>query len=53
MLCSQDAYEDRDRIGTLDCGHEYHAECLKKWLLVKNICPVCKSEALPGKRKDL
>ncbi|KAK4778998.1 hypothetical protein SAY86_006526 [Trapa natans] len=52
IIC-QDAYEDRDSIGTLNCGHEYHAECLKKWLLVKNICPICKSEALPGKRKDL
>ncbi|KAK4751637.1 hypothetical protein SAY87_005119 [Trapa incisa] len=52
IIC-QDAYEDGDSIGTLDCGHEYHLECLKKWLLVKNICPICKSEALPGKRKHL
>ncbi|PKI37678.1 hypothetical protein CRG98_041971 [Punica granatum] len=52
IIC-QDAYEDRDKIGTLDCGHEYHADCLKKWLLVKNVCPICKSEALPGNWKDL
>ncbi|KAK4750663.1 hypothetical protein SAY87_004145 [Trapa incisa] len=46
IIC-QDAYEDHDKIGVLECGHEYHVECLKKWLLVKNVCPICKSEAFP------
>lgn len=45
IICQCD-YENRDKIGTLDCGHEYHAGCLKKWLLVKNVCPICKSPAL-------
>ncbi|KAG6591930.1 putative E3 ubiquitin-protein ligase HIP1, partial [Cucurbita argyrosperma subsp. sororia] len=34
------------KIGILDCNHYYHADCLKQWLLVKNVCPICKSEAL-------
>ncbi|KAG2305597.1 hypothetical protein Bca52824_025345 [Brassica carinata] len=42
----QENYKNQDKIATLDCRHQYHAECLKKWLVVKNICPVCKSEAL-------
>lgn len=42
----QENYKNQDQIATLDCRHEYHAECLKKWLVIKNICPVCKSEAL-------
>ncbi|XP_009146292.1 probable E3 ubiquitin-protein ligase ZFP1 isoform X2 [Brassica rapa] len=42
----QENYKNQDKIATLDCRHEYHAECLKKWLVIKNICPVCKSEAL-------
>lgn len=42
----QEEYKNMEKIGTLNCGHEYHAECLKKWLHVKNVCPICKSEAL-------
>ncbi|KAG8502537.1 hypothetical protein CXB51_001126 [Gossypium anomalum] len=44
-ICQED-YKNQEKIGTLDCGHEYHASCLRKWLLVKNVCPICKSEAL-------
>lgn len=50
IIC-QDEYEDNDRLGILECGHEYHVDCLKKWLLVKNICPICKSSALMVVRK--
>lgn len=45
VIC-QDEYEDNDIIGSLNCGHEYHVKCLKKWLPVKNTCPICKSTAL-------
>ncbi|KAL8141271.1 hypothetical protein V2J09_007292 [Rumex salicifolius] len=45
VIC-QDEYEENDKIGSLDCGHEYHVKCLKKWLPVKNTCPICKSTAL-------
>ncbi|KAK4803627.1 hypothetical protein SAY86_003444 [Trapa natans] len=47
IIC-QDVYEDHEKLGSLECGHEFHASCLKKWLLVKNVCPICKSKALPG-----
>lgn len=53
VVCQTD-YECDDTIGILDCGHEYHRECIAKWLVVKNACPVCKSTALNGgKAKDL
>ncbi|KAL7087600.1 hypothetical protein ACP275_13G076700 [Erythranthe tilingii] len=45
VVCQND-YEYEEKIGTLDCGHEYHRECINKWLHVKNTCPVCKSTAL-------
>ncbi|KAA0059006.1 hypothetical protein IC582_016642 [Cucumis melo] len=51
IIC-QDHYQNLEKVGTLDCGHEYHASCLKKWLLVKNVCPICKSEALATDRKE-
>ncbi|KAL0406762.1 UNVERIFIED_CONTAM: putative E3 ubiquitin-protein ligase ZFP1 [Sesamum latifolium] len=52
VICQTD-YEDGEDIGILDCGHEYHKECIKKWLLEKNTCAVCKSTALSHKAKDL
>ncbi|KAH9310061.1 hypothetical protein KI387_037972 [Taxus chinensis] len=42
----QEAYEDDDELGTLECGHDHHTECINKWLLQKNECPVCKASAL-------
>ncbi|XP_020993779.1 probable E3 ubiquitin-protein ligase ZFP1 isoform X2 [Arachis duranensis] len=44
IIC-QDEYKNQDMIGVLQCEHEYHADCLRKWLLVRNVCPLCKSEA--------
>ncbi|XP_073313869.1 probable E3 ubiquitin-protein ligase ZFP1 isoform X1 [Primulina huaijiensis] len=51
VIC-QTAYMDGETIGTLDCEHEYHQECIKTWLLFKNSCPICKSTALHEKGKD-
>ncbi|KAK9077890.1 hypothetical protein SSX86_006228 [Deinandra increscens subsp. villosa] len=45
VICQME-FEDQEKIGMLDCFHEYHEECIKKWLLVKNNCPICKSAAL-------
>ncbi|KAF6155936.1 hypothetical protein GIB67_039267 [Kingdonia uniflora] len=45
IIC-QVEYENQEMIGTLDCGHEYHADCVKQWLRVKNVCPICKVPAL-------
>jgi len=52
IIC-QDDYKRKEKIASLDCGHEYHADCLKKWLRVKNVCPICKSEALTMEGKDV
>ncbi|KAL4559556.1 hypothetical protein LXL04_031698 [Taraxacum kok-saghyz] len=39
----QEEYNDGDDLGTLDCGHDFHQGCIKKWLQHKNSCPICKS----------
>ncbi|KAI3703886.1 hypothetical protein L1987_74082 [Smallanthus sonchifolius] len=45
VICQMEL-EDQEKIGILDCCHEYHEKCIKKWLVVKNNCPICKSTAL-------
>ncbi|KAI3453065.1 hypothetical protein Pfo_009728 [Paulownia fortunei] len=45
-ICQKD-----DDIGTLDCGHHHHIQCIKQWLLQKNACPVCKSAAMSDRSK--
>ncbi|GAB2231041.1 hypothetical protein Droror1_Dr00027328, partial [Drosera rotundifolia] len=45
VICQLE-YEEQDKLGCLACGHDYHEECLKKWLCLKNVCPICKSTAL-------
>ncbi|KAK7310845.1 hypothetical protein RJT34_08606 [Clitoria ternatea] len=44
-VCQED-YGDGEAIGTLDCGHDYHFECIKQWLMHKNLCPICKTTGL-------
>ncbi|PSR95706.1 E3 ubiquitin-protein like [Actinidia chinensis var. chinensis] len=51
VICQTD-YKNQEKIGTLDCGHEYHVDCVKRWLLIKNTCPICKSSALTPERED-
>ncbi|CAO2165865.1 unnamed protein product [Urochloa humidicola] len=50
IIC-QEEYQVKDCIGTLDCSHSYHAECVKQWLMVKNLCPICKTTALSADRR--
>ncbi|KAF5448165.1 hypothetical protein F2P56_028722 [Juglans regia] len=42
----QEEYADGDDLGTLDCGHDFHTNCIKQWLMQKNLCPICKTTAL-------
>jgi len=37
-------FEDGQRIGDIECCHEFHVSCLKQWLRFKNYCPLCKEE---------
>ena len=37
-------FESNDVLLNLGCGHDFHYDCIKNWLLVKNECPVCRSK---------
>lgn len=41
-----DEYDEYKKMGRLECGHGYHAKCIKTWLLRKNVCPMCKATAI-------
>ncbi|CAM8911149.1 unnamed protein product [Rhodiola kirilowii] len=45
----QEEYAEGEDLGALDCGHEYHTNCIKQWLVLKNLCPVCKAAASSSK----
>ncbi|KAM0968379.1 hypothetical protein FF1_016803 [Malus domestica] len=42
----QEEYNGGEDLGTLECGHDFHSECIKQWLMHKNLCPICKTTAL-------
>ncbi|KAH8075924.1 ubiquitin-protein transferase [Aureococcus anophagefferens] len=46
-----DEFEDEERIKKLRCGHLFHLNCIKKWLLADMRCPTCRqpvADAAPG-----
>lgn len=53
-ICNlQEEYKIEEELGKVkNCGHEYHVDCIKKWLLIKNACPICKAPALPDSLKE-
>ncbi|XP_010538110.1 PREDICTED: probable E3 ubiquitin-protein ligase RHG1A [Tarenaya hassleriana] len=42
----QEEYNEGDDMGTLECGHDFHSQCVKEWLKRKNLCPICKTTGL-------
>ncbi|KAJ9565386.1 hypothetical protein OSB04_001352 [Centaurea solstitialis] len=45
VVC-QVEFEKKEKIGVLQCKHRFHPECIKEWLLHKNVCPLCKHRAI-------
>ncbi|PON65057.1 43kDa postsynaptic protein [Parasponia andersonii] len=44
-VCQED-YNQGEELGMLECGHDFHTDCIKQWLMHKNLCPICKTTAL-------
>ncbi|EFH41285.1 hypothetical protein ARALYDRAFT_332860 [Arabidopsis lyrata subsp. lyrata] len=45
VIC-QEKLEDNEEASKLGCGHDFHFECIKQWLMVKNMCPLCNQEVV-------
>jgi hypothetical protein len=43
-VCKEDVEEGAVIIRLPRCAHVFHADCLKKWLMYQNWCPVCRTE---------
>ena len=43
IIC-MDEFKRRERVKLLPCGHIFHNNCIKEWLLKENTCPFCKTE---------
>nr|GEV76216.1 hypothetical protein [Tanacetum cinerariifolium] len=40
-------YKEGEELGILHCSHEFHTDCIKIWLLCKNVFPLCKAIGIP------
>ncbi|CAA0836486.1 RING/U-box superfamily protein [Striga hermonthica] len=52
VICLEE-YKNMDDVGTLkSCGHDFHVGCIRKWLSMKNVCPICKASATEDSNKE-
>jgi len=42
-ICMQ-AYQVGEKVRTLPCQHEFHVDCVDKWLPMKRECPLCRHD---------
>ncbi|WMV24204.1 hypothetical protein MTR67_017589 [Solanum verrucosum] len=42
----EDTYDDGAELGKINCGHEFHYQCIRRWLKRNNSGPICRRIAL-------
>ncbi|XP_047336651.1 probable E3 ubiquitin-protein ligase ZFP1 [Impatiens glandulifera] len=43
VICLEE-YKNMDEVAKMKtCKHDFHVNCIKKWLSMKNMCPICKT----------
>lgn len=46
VICLEE-YKNMDEVATMKaCKHDFHVNCIKKWLSMKNMCPICKTTSM-------
>ncbi|CAI9780164.1 unnamed protein product [Fraxinus pennsylvanica] len=52
VICLEE-YNNTDDVGRLKvCSHDFHVACIRKWLSIKNMCPICKASAWEDSVKE-
>ncbi|KAM3340177.1 RING-H2 finger protein ATL8-like [Capsicum galapagoense] len=41
-------FKHEEKKKALQCGHEYHTDCIYQWLAKKKDCPMCRASVLPS-----
>ena len=50
VICLED-FNNGDKLTVLPCGHEFHKQCIRPWLLTRStLCPICKMSVV---KKDV
>ena len=49
--CNKKVNEEND-ISVLECGHQFHVDCIAKWMERKNECPLCRQTINNRYNKD-
>ena len=44
--------DNKGDISTLNCGHQFHTNCIAKWMEKKNDCPLCRQKINPKYNQD-
>ncbi|KAG2423831.1 hypothetical protein HXX76_014991 [Chlamydomonas incerta] len=45
-------YEEGERITQLPCKHDFHTNCINKWLQTHYTCPICRVSLLPEEEEQ-
>ena len=53
-VCFEEYTEESDLIHCMECGHSFHSECYKVWMMhsKRTYCPFCRSDTGIEKRKQ-
>ena len=43
IICMEE-FQEKEKVKLLPCGHIFHDNCIKQWLLNQKTCPFCKDE---------
>ncbi|XP_014827698.1 PREDICTED: uncharacterized protein LOC106906786 [Poecilia mexicana] len=41
-------YADKDKLRMLPCFHDYHVQCIDRWLKDNSTCPICRANLADG-----
>ncbi|SVA66089.1 uncharacterized protein METZ01_LOCUS118943 [marine metagenome] len=42
-ICLDD-YSENNKCSELYCGHKFHNNCFREWILEREVCPLCNQE---------